>query len=93
MSKMKFLSIAMALGVGASSITDLSILFPSKESVVTLYSESDLLGANARVHVATFDAYKDFEYNSGNCQIGADLRMETATSGIKYWCEKGHFKE
>jgi len=93
MSKMKFLSIAMALGVGASSITDLSNLFSSEESVVTLYSESDLLGENARVHVATFDAYKDLEYNSGNCQIGAALRMETATSGIKYWCEEGHFKE
>ncbi len=81
---MKLLSFAIALGIGAASSTDLSTLFSSEESVVTL---------NARVHVATFDAYKDLEYNSGNCQIGADLRMGTATSGIKYWCEEGHFKE
>ena len=90
---MRLLSFAIALGVGAASSADLSILFSSEESVVTLYSESALLGENARVHVATFDAYKDLEYNSGNCEIGADLRMRTATSAIKYWCEKGHFKE
>ena len=82
--KMKLLSFAIALGLGEASSTDLSTLFLSEESGVTLYSESALLGEDARVHVATFDAYKHLEHKSGNCQTGEALWLETATSGIKY---------
>ncbi|WP_320677371.1 hypothetical protein [Prochlorococcus sp. MIT 1300] len=63
-----------------------------ENQVVTLYSDSPLF-ENTRVHVATFDAYQDLEYNSGNCEMAADLRMKEATSDIKYWCEEGYFKE
>ena len=60
--------------------------------VVTLYSESPFF-ENERVHVATFDADQDLRYNSGNCETAAELRMQRATSDIKYWCEEGYFKE
>ena len=93
---MKLRSTAIALGVGAVAGAALTvagtILLSARNSAVTLYSDSPLI-ENERVHVATFDAYNDLEYNLGNCEISADLRMESATSNIKYWCEEGYFRK
>ena len=73
-------------------INNLSSNFSSSIDGSDLYSDSPLI-ENERVHVATFDGYNDLEYNSGNCEISADLRMEAATSEIKYWCEEGYFRK
>lgn len=59
----------------------------------TLYRGSPII-ENARIHIATFDANDgDKAYNMGNCQIGQELFQNQPGVTVKYWCEKGKFKE
>ena len=66
--------------------------------MATLY-RSSVVAANARYHIATFDAGdksyggKVFDYNWENCQIVAGLFQEQPGVIVKYWCEKGFYKE
>ncbi|MGH8634245.1 MAG: hypothetical protein ACRET7_08940 [Burkholderiales bacterium] len=60
-----------------------------------------------RIHVATFNAEQDANYNLANCQFAQELftssqphfrdyRSNTVPVGtikVKYWCEKGRFKK
>lgn len=60
-----------------------------------------------RLHVATFDANQEANYNLANCEFAKELftstqphfrnyRSNTVAAGtlkVKYWCEKGHFKK
>ena len=65
-----------------------------EEKVVTLYEL--YLGDNARIHVATFDAYEGLpEYNAEMCQIAAGLfkGQEGVSPKIRYWCEHGRFRK
>jgi len=56
----------------------------------------------ARIHVATFDAKQDAEYNRSNCETAQELFnaaqptfRDTVLANIKlkYWCEKGLYKK
>ena len=55
-----------------------------------------------RIHVATFDADQDANYNLANCEFAQELFNTNqphyrggiyGSTKIKYWCEKGHFKK
>ena len=67
-------------------------VFRNSEDVVTLYRGSVVSGVS-RVHVATFDADEFYAYNWGNRNVAADLFKAQEGVKVKYWCEKGFFKE
>lgn len=46
-----------------------------------------------RIHVATFDAKESPAYNAENCETAARLFQEQPGVTIRYWCEKGRFRE
>lgn len=55
---------------------------------------------NARYHIATFDADTKggpkstvFEYNWGNCMIAAELFQNQPGVRVRYWCEKGRYRD
>jgi hypothetical protein len=58
----------------------------------TLYrsSVSDEL---ARYHIATFDATENAQYNWENCQIARELFLAQPGVKVRYWCEKGRYRE
>jgi hypothetical protein len=58
----------------------------------TLYRSSVVL-ANARIHVATFDAKGDAAVNQENCDIARDVFAKQPGVTVRWWCEKGRFKE
>ena len=63
-----------------------------KGVVYTLYRNSPTF-ADMRIHVATFDAAEDKDYNRDNCEIARDLFASQPGVTIKYWCERGRFSE
>lgn len=67
-------------------------VFRNSEDVVTLYRGSFVSGVS-RVNVATLDADESYAYNWENCNIAADLFKAQEGVKVKYWCEKGLFKE
>lgn len=79
-----FLLLLLLLGASA----------PQAEEVWTLYRNAP--GApQARVHVATFDAYLEHRTaqpigaNRQNCWLAAELFRLRSGSVIRYWCEHG----
>jgi hypothetical protein len=68
-----------------------------KGVVYTLYRNSPtvgtILGEDARIHVATFDAAEDKDYNRKNCEIARDLFAGQPGVQVRYWCERGKFAE
>jgi hypothetical protein len=63
-----------------------------KGVVYTLHRNSPAF-ADMRIHVATFDAAEDKDYNRDNCQIARDLFASQPGVTIKYWCERGRFTQ
>ena len=81
-----------ALLLGASTLS------AETKDTYTLY-RSSATGAEARIHVATFDAdeavrnaRKEGTYNQLNCSIAADLFASLPGVEVKYWCEKGRYR-
>ena len=71
----------------------------SDSDIATLYRSSTVI-ENARIHVATFDANERtwvennrFAYNWENCQIAAELFQKQPGVSVRYWCEKGRYRE
>ena len=64
----------------------------SDSDAFTLY-RSSLLDGNMRIHVATFDTGDGANYNSENCNIGAQLFAAQPGVKVRYWCEKGRYKK
>lgn len=53
---------------------------------------------DVRIHIATFDNKSEkLSFNKDNCMSSADFfNLEVKRHGtfdVKYWCEKGNFKE
>jgi hypothetical protein len=46
-----------------------------------------------RLHVATFDANEQEEYNRENCEVAARLFAAQAGVKTKFFCEKGRFRK
>ena len=57
----------------------------------TLYRASPV--SDERVHMATFDAKQSGNYNQENCFIARDLFLAQPGVTVRYWCEKGRYKE
>jgi hypothetical protein len=60
--------------------------------VYTLYRNS-VTDENMRIHVATFDVNEQDEYNKDNCEIARSLFQQQPGVKVKYWCEKGYYKQ
>lgn len=58
----------------------------------TLYRNS-VGDANARYHVASFDAADGAKYNIDNCNIAADLFVKQPGVEVRFWCEQGSFRK
>jgi len=65
---------------------------PPKGIIYTLYRNSPD-SADARIHVASFDAAEDKDYNRVNCQMARDLFARQPGVTIRYWCERGRFQQ
>ena len=76
----------------------------ASDNTYTLYREwldiqSQEVDNSKRIHVATFDAAYDATYNFANCRFAEELfnakQPHKAHTGkrIRYWCEKGRFRE
>jgi hypothetical protein len=63
-----------------------------KGIVYTLYRNSPAF-ADTRIHVATFDAAEDNDYNRTNCELTRELFASKAGVAVQYWCERGKFTE
>jgi hypothetical protein len=46
-----------------------------------------------RTHVATFDAAGGEQYNRENCDIARTLFQAQPGIVVRYWCEKGRYRE
>lgn len=69
-----------------------------KGVVYTLYRNSPTVvgtisGLDARIHVATFDAEEDNDYNRKNCEMARDLFANQSGVTVRYWCEPGKFTQ
>jgi hypothetical protein len=72
----------------------LVIVTGCKDDVTYTLYRSSVLDINSRIHVATFDTKKESaEYNNENCKIAAELFENQPKVRVKYWCEKGSYKE
>lgn len=80
-----FLSVEIQAGIGFRT---------SEDDVFTLYRSSALNGgATWRIHVATFDTSDGETYNLGNCETAKSLFQNQPRVTVRYWCEKGYFRE
>ena len=46
-----------------------------------------------RVHVATFDSTNGEAYNLENCQVAQGLFQKQPGVRVRFWCEKGAYRE
>lgn len=60
--------------------------------VFTLYRNS-VTDESMRIHVATFDASENEEYNRGNCEQALALFQAQPGLKVKFWCEKRRHKK
>ncbi len=58
----------------------------------TLYRNS-VLDDGARYHVASFDARESERYNRDNCEVARQLFQSQPGVRVRYWCEKGRYRE
>ena len=63
---------------------------PSKDTF-TLYRNSPT-DENMRLHIATFDANENNNYNAKNCDMAAGF-FQSQPVRTRFWCEKGTFKK
>jgi hypothetical protein len=84
-----------AVALTALAIAGCSRPATDDSNVYTLYRTTpvenptpDLL----RVHVATFDAAAEEEYNRENCDIARGLFQAQPGVVVRYFCEKGRYR-
>lgn len=63
-----------------------------RTSAFTLYRNSPA-DAGMRVHIATFDAKDGDAYNRENCELAAKLYRNQPGVTVRFWCEKGRYRE
>lgn len=61
-------------------------------NTVTLYRTSAVI-ADARIHVATFDADANIAYNRDNCETARGLFQGQSGVSTRFWCEDGRFRK
>jgi hypothetical protein len=62
-----------------------------KGMVYTLYRNAPG-SADARIHVASFDAAQDKDYNRTNCEVARQLFASQSGVTVRYWCERDRFQ-
>ena len=70
-----------------------SVSHAGDNDVYTLYRGSAVRNSEMRIHIATFDATDGENYNKTNCFIAAGLFENQPGVSVRYWCEKGRFKD
>jgi hypothetical protein len=70
-----------------------SVALASNDDVYTLYRDSAVRNSQTRIHIATFDSADGEDYNKTNCFIAADLFQKQPGVSVRYWCEKGRYKD
>lgn len=82
---MKALSLLLIAVLGACD---------SDDRTYTLYRNSPAFQA-MRIHFASFNANERSAYNQENCEIVARHMNASlgSTPAVRYWCEKGRFRE
>jgi len=68
----------------------------AKGVAYTLYRNSPtVVGtiSDARIHIATFDADEDKDYNLKNCDMARHLFASQSGVTVRYWCERGKFTQ
>ena len=80
-----------ALPVATLSALLLAALACSDENAFTLYRNGEATDT-LRVHVATFDAKENAEYNRDNCEQARELFQLHPAARSRFWCEKGRFR-
>jgi hypothetical protein len=65
----------------------------SDSSTYTLYRDTLVENVTPRIHVATFDAGDNEQYNRENCEQARKLFQAQPSVQTKFWCEKGRFKK
>jgi hypothetical protein len=69
-----------------------TLAFAQAEQIIfTLYRTSPV-DASMRLHVATFDAKENENYNWENCLLAANLFAAQPGVKARYFCEKGRFR-
>jgi len=65
----------------------------SRTPTYTLYRSSATAGPELRTHVATFDSNDGAEYNRENCEAARSLFQRQPRVTVRYWCEKGQYRD
>jgi hypothetical protein len=65
---------------------------PSDGKVYTLYRASTVPDIK-RIHIATFDADESDDYNRVNCETASSLFEAQLGVVVRYWCEKGSYRD
>ena len=74
-----------------SLVAVLSLSACNDSTVFTLYRNS-VLSADARIHIASFDARENESYNRENCELARDLFAKQPDVKARFWCEKGRYR-
>lgn len=61
------------------------------KNTYTLYRNGEATDT-LRVHVATFDAKEEAEYNRDNCEQARELFQLHPAARSRFWCEQGRFR-
>ena len=80
-----------SLGAIAVLLVVLAGCDAGNERTYTLYRESAAPSSN-RIHVATFDADESEEFNCGNCEKTREPFQAQRGLRIRFWCEKGRYR-
>ena len=76
-----WLTLLLGLAIACNRDTNTYTLYRNGEAADTL-----------RIHVATFDAKEDGEYNHDNCEQTRELFQVHPSARSRFWCENGRFR-
>ena len=62
------------------------------KNAYTLYRNVSL-SDTLRIHVATFDADEEADYNRDNCEQTRELFQLHPSQLSRFWCEKGRYRK
>ena len=78
--------------IGAALLLAGTIACGRGKSTYTLY-RNGVAADTLRVHIATFDADEDADYNRENCEQARELFQLHPAARSRFWCEKGRYRK
>lgn len=85
-------SLVRSLTILSAIVLTTAIAACTDSEAFTLYRNSPV-GADMRIHVASFNAADGEAYNRENCQVAASLFKTQSGVTVAYWCEKGQYRK